>query len=426
MRKGLLLLTLAGLAARVAFLALEPKVELLGDESSWVALGVHGLAELRHPLNPLARHIIFYPPGYPYFIAVPYLLFGSLTAVRWVQAILGAALVPVTGLIGARAFSPRVGLVAAVLTAFYPELIWFAAHFWSETLFMVLLWWAIERAMAADESERVAPALAGGVLCGLAALTRETALPVAPLAALWLAWPGRTAAARARGTAFLLAAILTVLPWTARNWIVFHAFVPVSTFGPLNLWQGNARLDRDDLYRQSDSVLGPIAQYRLAWREAEKAISARQPFWIFEKTREELPAFFEAWSEALTHVEGGAYGLVSPGTERLMKLVVLAPYVLVVAVGVPALGLFPWTRARVLLGLLLAYYLAIHIITYGAHRFHVPMLPVLFVWSAAVFAGRTDVWSIASPSRKLLALGLLLLMALSLAQSLVLGQPTPH
>ena len=110
MRLRLLLLTLAGLAARLIFLAWEPRIELAGDESSWVALGVHGLAELKRPLNPFAKHIIFYPPGYPYFIAVFYRLLGSLEAVKWAQALLGASLVPAVGLLGARTFSARVGL----------------------------------------------------------------------------------------------------------------------------------------------------------------------------------------------------------------------------------------------------------------------------------------------------------------------------
>ena len=424
MRRSLLLLTLAGLAARLAFLVLEPRVELGGDESSWVALGVHGLAELKRPLHPFSKHIIFYPPGYPYFIAVIYWLLGSLEPVKWVQALVGSSLVPAVGLMGARTFSPRVGVVAAAIVAFYPELIWFSVHFWSETLFMACLLWALERALRADEDGRVGPAIAGGVLCGLAALTRETALPVAPLAALWLAWPGRTAAARARGAAFLLAAVLTVVPWTARNWVVFHAFVPVSTFGPLNLWQGNAGLDRDEIYRQSDAVEGPIAQYRLAWTRAREVIRARQPTWILEKLRAELPAFFEPWSEALSFVDDGIYGPTSGTRRRVISALLLPPYVTAVVLGVPALALFAWTRPRALLGIFFAYYVCIHVIAYGAHRFHLPLVPILLIWSVALFA--PGVLAETSRGQKVAAAGLLALMAACLLPGLLAGRPTPH
>ena len=424
MRLRLLLLTLAGLAARLIFLAWEPRIELAGDESSWVALGVHGLAELKRPLNPFAKHIIFYPPGYPYFIAVFYRLWGSLEAVKWVQALLGASLVPAVGLLGTRTFSARVGTAAAAVIAFYPELIWFSVHFWSETLFLACLLWALERALAADEHGRVGAAIAGGVLCGLAALTRETALPVAPLAAFWLAWPGRVAAARLRGAAFLLAAMLTVVPWTARNWIVFHAFVPVSTFGPLNLWQGNAGLDRDEIYRQSDAVEGPIAQYRLAWARAGEAIRARQPAWILEKLVAELPAFFEPWSEALSFVDDGVYGPVSGTGRRVTKALFLAPYLVVVVLGVPALALFAWTRPRALIGMFFGYYVAIHVVAYGAHRFHLPLVPILLIWSLALGTGDAQTETGRAP--RAAAAALLVLMAACLLPGLLAGRPTPH
>jgi Dolichyl-phosphate-mannose-protein mannosyltransferase len=431
-RRALFLLTILGLAARAGFLLLEPKIPLMGDESSWADLGIHGLAGLRRPLSPWTKHIIFYPPGYPYFIAVPFYLFQSLEAVKWLQVAVGALLVPAVGLVGQRAFTPPVGLAAAGITAFYPELVWFAAHIWSETLFMVLLWWAFERAFTADAARRTAPAVAGGVLCGLAALTRETALPVAPLVALWLAWPPparekTSKAAFARGSVFLLAAVLTVVPWTVRNWIVFRTFVPISTFGALNVWQGNADLPREELYRQSDSVEGPIAQYRLAWSRGLDAIAKRQPAWIVEKTRTEVPNFWEAWSEALSFAADGAYGHLGRGGFFAAKTALLGPYLLVLALGIPGLALLPWTRPRLLLGAFLVYYLLIHVVTYGAHRFHLPILPLVFLWSAGIWtAWRHGELAAVSPARKALAAALAALLAACLTPSLLSGRPAEH
>ena len=232
------------------------------------------------------------------------------------------------------------------------------------------------------------------------------------------------AAARARGAAFLLAAVLTVVPWTARNWIVFHAFVPVSTFGPLNLWQGNAGLDRDEIYRQSDAVEGPIAQYRLAWTRAGEAIRARQPAWIFEKLVAELPAFFEPWSEALSFVEDGVYGPVSATARRTVKAFLLAPYLVVAVLGVPAMALFAWSRPRALVGIFFAYYVAIHVVAYGAHRFHLPLVPILLIWSLALCTGGAPIEP--GRSRQAAAACLLMLIAACLLPGLWAGQPAPH
>src|SRR6185369_12679904 len=122
-----------------------------------------------------------------YFIAVPWLVFKSLTAVKWAQVLVSALVVPAVGAVGMRLFSPRAGVVAAALVAFYPELVWFSVHFWSETLFLALLWWALARLFDADAVGSTGAALGAGVLWGLSILTRETALYFTPLLALWLA-----------------------------------------------------------------------------------------------------------------------------------------------------------------------------------------------------------------------------------------------
>ncbi len=112
------------------------------------------------------------------------------------------------------AIAPRSS--AAAIAAFYPELVWFASHFWAETVFTVLLWWAMERLLAADARASTGAALASGLLWGLAILTRETVLYFLPIAALWLAWR-RTGGAR-RAAALLALSLLVVLPWTLRNY----------------------------------------------------------------------------------------------------------------------------------------------------------------------------------------------------------------
>ena len=151
-----------------------------------------------------------------------------------------------------------------------------------------------------------AAALGAGLLWGLAILTRETVLYFVPLAALWLAW--RRPGGLKRAGLFVCAALVVVVPWTVRNWYVFDAFVPVSTAGALNLWQGNTRLSREQVYEEYWAVRGRIAKYEHARSRAIEAILERQPLWIFEKLRSELPEFWEAHGQPIVHIERGAYG----------------------------------------------------------------------------------------------------------------------
>jgi 4-amino-4-deoxy-L-arabinose transferase-like glycosyltransferase len=375
--RRLALLTLAALVVRLAFVRLEPATHLVGDERTWTDWALN-LCSPRVHYSPLRIHLIFYPPVYPYFLAVLYGLTGTLETARWVQAALGTLLVPAVGLAGARAFSPRAGLWAAAVAAFYPEIVWFSVHFWSETLFMVLLWWGIERLLAADTSEGPGRAVAAGVLWGMAILTRETVLYFVPVAALWLATrPGR--GARVRGAAFLAVSLLVVAPWTYRNWLAFDAFVPVSTAGGQNLFQGNALIERDTTYEMVDAVQGRVAQYHYAMRMGLQAIRDRQPWWIFEKLRDEMPLFWEADSLVLVHIKRGAYGPVAPALAVGVALIVLTPYLLVLALFALGATRLPWTRPAVLLVSFLAYYNLLHVVTHGFARYRLPVMPVMFL-----------------------------------------------
>jgi dolichyl-phosphate-mannose-protein mannosyltransferase len=375
--RRLALLTLAALVVRLAFVLLEPATHPVGDERTWTDWALT-LCSPRVHFSPLRIHLIFYPPVYPYFLAGLYGLTGTFETARWTQAALGALLVPAVALAGARAFSPRAGLWAAAIAALYPELVWFSAHFWSETVFMVLLWWGIERLLSADAADGPGRAVAAGALWGLAILTRETVLYFVPLAALWLATrPGR--GARLGAAAFLAVALLVVAPWTYRNWLEFHAFVPVSTAGGQNLFQGNALIERDKTYEMVDAVQGRVAQYHYAMRMGLQAIRDRQPWWIFEKLRDEMPRFWEADSLVLVHIKRGAYGPVAPALAVGVALVVLAPYVGVLALAALGATRLRWSRPTVLLVALLGYYNLLHVVTHGFARYRLPVMPVVFL-----------------------------------------------
>ena len=383
--RTLLLLTLAGFAARAAFLMLEPATHPVADERTWTNWAVESLVTPRVAFSPLRTHMIFYPPLYPYFIAVPFALFHTLEAAKWAQVAVGALLVPAVGWVGVQAFGARAGVVAAAVTAFYPDLVWFAAHFWSETLFLVLLWWAMERLMAGDARASTGAVAAAGVLWGLAILTRETILYLTPLAASWLAWRAERPAGAKRAAAFLLCAALTVVPWTLRNWISFRAFVPVSTAGGLALFQGNARLTRQEVYDRYEAVHGRIEQYRFARREGWRAIGERQPLWALEKLREQMPRFWEADSLALIHIKRGAYGAVPAPIAVAAAVVVLAPYLAVLAGFALGVALLPLDRRRGLLVSLLIFYNALHVATHGFARYRLPVMPVVFLFAAAAY-----------------------------------------
>jgi 4-amino-4-deoxy-L-arabinose transferase-like glycosyltransferase len=478
-------LTLGGLALRLLFAWLEPSSRLVGDETTWVGWALKDLEGLlfeRIQLSPFRSEMLFYPPLYPYFIAVVYALFGSLTAVKLAQAAVGAALIPAIGRIGCRALGRRAGLAAAAIAAFYPELVWFSAHFWSETLFMTLMLWSFDRVIAADacavpstqspDRSRVRrfvlvtlglyppaaawlalahrPAwmagivfviatlaacllllrlmssadpsrgrlLAAGALWGLSILTRETLLYFTPVVMLWLLFKRSHGVARA--LVFGTAVFLVVAPWTYRNAVVYRAFVPVATSGALNLWQGNTRLARQEVYTRTREVRGEtllqnrIAQWRFHRRMARKVILERQPWWILEKLRDEMPSFWEADSLALIHLKRRAYGPFAPRAAWTVALVMIVPYLAVLAFFVLGLAGVRLTRATALFLMFLLYYNGIHVVTHGFSRYRLPVMPIVFLLAAFAWTSWRERRSIVSGWKRR-AVALLLAVALSAA-----------
>jgi hypothetical protein len=413
-RLRLLALTLAALAVRLAWAALEPATGPVADETMWLTWGTEVLTSPDVRFSPVIDRFVFHPPLYLYFLGVPYALFGSLAGVKYVQCVVGALLVPAVFLVGRRAFGERAGFVAAAIAAFYPELVWFAAHFWAETLFTVLLWWGIERLVAADDAG-AGTAAASGALFGLAILTRETVLYFVPFAAVWLAW--RRAGGARRALVLVGTAALVVLPWTLRNYLVFDAFVPVSTSGALNLWQGNTRLSRQQVYEEYWAVHGRIAKYEHARRRGIEAILERQPWWLFEKLASELPEYWAAHGQPIVHIERGAYGPVSRPAAFAAIAVVLLPYLAALVLFVAGVARRPPGRAPLLLLAFLCFYVLLHVASHGYPRYRLPSLPVVFLfaahgalgWRAGLRASRVD---------RIAAVAVALVLALSVGPSL--------
>ena len=338
---------------------------------------------------------------------------------RLVQAVLGAFLVPVVGLVGRRAVGSRAGLVAAALTAFFPTLVWYSGHFWSEPLFLVLLWWGLERALAADEGP-LGAAVASGALLGLAALTRELPLYFAPVLAAWML-SRRDRGSLVRAVILVVAAAAVVAPWTLRNQLLFGAFVPVSTMGGRALWEGNTTGERGTVYAEHDRLVreeGPVAAYRDAVGQGLRSIRQRQPWWLLDKAVHEVPDLFTPNNMALVHIQKRGYGPLRPGLAWAVAAVTLVPYLVVMTLFIVGLARIVWNRPLVLLILFLLFYVLLHVVVHGHHRFRLPLLPVIFTVGASVLPGVEAVNAPWSPRRRLAAAVLGLVFVASVLQAL--------
>jgi 4-amino-4-deoxy-L-arabinose transferase-like glycosyltransferase len=166
---------------------------------------------------------------------------AGLTGPRLVQVLVATIGVGLVGLVAHRIWGRRTALAATALAALSPLLVVYSGSLISEPLFIALELGAL--ACALEARGRPAWAIAAGVLGGAAALTRPAGLVL--LLALALCAGGRRAA-----VLVVCLGALTIAPWTVRNALVFHQFVPISTeAGNTLAGTYNAKSAHDGLWR---------------------------------------------------------------------------------------------------------------------------------------------------------------------------------
>ncbi len=190
----------------------------------------------------------FRPPGYPYFIAAVYTLFGhAFGAVRLVQALLGVGTALLVGAAAREVGGRRAGLIAGVLAALYGPFVYFDAELVSASLEVFLVAASVWLALVAARRPGAWLVVAAGLALGAAVVTRPTYLPVALVGGAWLAAAGgaraggkAAAAAIARHLSLYAAAVLLLpVAATVRNGVSSGDWVFVASQGGINFYIGN-------------------------------------------------------------------------------------------------------------------------------------------------------------------------------------------
>jgi hypothetical protein len=227
----------AGVAARLLLLLIvDPTVDPLSGDSAYYVRGA--LDGMRSPL-------------YGLFAASLYRI------AWWMPLAVQSALTIGSGVAATFALRGRFGLITGLLIATCPFFIFYNFRILSESLYINLLWLGWLCLMRSR-------AIVGGILVGLAILTRDTfvLLPLFTLVSAWLA--SRIAKSRADQLpkrAILLATVaayLTVMPWVA-----YHGSLSQGRMG-LNLWAGTWERNSDWFSRGLEKPSFPAYAFRNA------------------------------------------------------------------------------------------------------------------------------------------------------------------
>jgi 4-amino-4-deoxy-L-arabinose transferase-like glycosyltransferase len=228
--------TIAAALLRLFFVLKLPVVDgdsLIYGQISKCLLNCHvlGLGSGSACVPTLARL-----PGYPFFLAGTFLIFGQdhYFGAMLFQLVFDLLTCFVVADIARRLFSERAARSAFLLTAFCPFLINYVATPLTECLEIFFTAAAIDCAVLALESRLLRWWTLCGIACAAAILLRADGGLLLGCIILPVLWLMIREAPRRREliTATLLLAAVSLaplVPWTIRNWSRFHVFQPLVT-----------------------------------------------------------------------------------------------------------------------------------------------------------------------------------------------------
>jgi hypothetical protein len=241
-------------------LATVPFQNEVGSVASALAQGQGFCCLFREPTGPTA----WLAPVYPFFLASIFKVFGTFTVASFCAAALFNCVFSALACwplfyaalrIGNRATAAAAGWLWAVFPSgiLIPfEWIWDTSL---SALLAISLLWATFR--LADDTRRQNFILYS-LFWGFCLLVNPALGAVFPFLLLWIYFQSRSSKLRRLGQIALVVclAVLVCLPWTIRNAVQFHRFIPIRSDFPFEVWMGN-----NPIYDEHSGQMSRITRY---------------------------------------------------------------------------------------------------------------------------------------------------------------------
>lgn len=181
-------------------------------------------------------------PLYPLLLSFLLRIFGIYTYKAWAAAVLmnigfsTAACLPVY-YTAKRIGGIGLAAIAGWLWAIFPNAILLSFQsLWDTSLSALLGISVVWATLCVANSRRALEWTAYGLLWGAALMSNAALLSLLPILLGWAYWKNRDVN---RAALALAVTIACCIPWTVRNYRIFHAFVPLRSVLGLQLWVGN-------------------------------------------------------------------------------------------------------------------------------------------------------------------------------------------
>lgn len=233
------LCTAAAILLRLIFVLRFPGVVndsfVYGDiAKNWLQHGIYGLSG-PDEISPTYIRL----PGYPGFLALIFAIFGMehYRAVLMVQMFVDLGTCMLCADLALRWLGSRYAKAAFLLAALCPFLADYSAAALTETLEIFFTALALDCAIAKFQNPKFATWTACGISCAATILLRPDGSLLLFAILAYLGWkivfPARAGNVTRKqltvaGVLLATISVLPLIPWTARNWRVFHRFQPLA------------------------------------------------------------------------------------------------------------------------------------------------------------------------------------------------------
>ncbi len=200
----------------------------------------HGLSS---PFGGSTGPSAFLSPGYPAIVAAIFAVFGAYSSasevvIMLLQAMFGTATVLIAMLFTRRVFGASAANVAGLICTLCPPALFLPTLFWETSLSILLATSLVALADLCVEDASIRNCLGLGTVSAIALAVNPSLLPIIACGFAWCLIQNRRKSLLTATASILLCVALSV-PWTVRNYIQLHAFVPLRSNLGYELWQGN-------------------------------------------------------------------------------------------------------------------------------------------------------------------------------------------
>jgi len=256
-------------------------------ESGNIAYSLAGGHGFGSPLRVDTGPTAWMTPLYPLMLSAIMRIFGIYTYASWVAAVsmnIGFSSITCIPLwFAARRIGGR-GLAsfATWLWAVFPNAILLSFQsLWDTSLSALLVTTALWATLRLADSLRARDWAAYGLLWGIILMTNAAVLSLLPFFLGWAAWRNEKKSPDAAAHTALACAVIVLccVPWTVRNYLAFHSFIPLRSTLGLQLavgnnpdarpvWLGEHHPINDGAERTKYTELGEVAYMAEKSREA--------------------------------------------------------------------------------------------------------------------------------------------------------------